>query len=187
MHFVETALRNSLNRYFSMSLNRDDWYNTPDFLLRRQVRARDAAIQKIQDDGRELVPGRVVAALSFGFWVDMLSGGYSQAAHPLGFWDQRGLELANVFPHASPRDLASRRKLNTQFRKMRNLRNRVFHYESIYDDSNLLQKHASMIESIGWMNPELFRLIKCIDHFAAIYDAGVSGVMATLHRQLDLS
>lgn len=185
LNFVETSLRNSLDIYLADRFNRSDWYDAPGFLLWSQARARDTAIQKINDEGKTVTPGRVVAAVTFGFWVDILSGGYSQASHPDGIWDHRGIELAKVFPNASAQDLASRKKIDRRFRAMRNLRNRIFHYECIFDDPGLPLLHAAVVESIGWIHTDMHALMQSFDRFLEVYQSGILNSERNLRRSFD--
>ena len=56
--------------------------------------------------------------------------------------------------------------------QIRNLRNRVYHYERICHWNDLLSKHDLILECIKWMQPSVFELVTKVDTFEHIYNHG---------------
>src|ERR1700722_3473554 len=114
---LEIALRNSLHDTLSNAFAAPDWYDQ--FALEPdQQRTLQKAKQRIIRDGKMINPGRVVAELSFGFWVSILGPAYAQT-----LWDKY-LYSAFRFP-------MKRKTVHLRLDGIRKLRNRVAHHESI--------------------------------------------------------
>ena len=68
LQFAEIALRNALHSSLTMRAGTDNWYNTislPDWQKDQVIAAKNQLIRS----GKLLDSGRVVAELTFGFWV----------------------------------------------------------------------------------------------------------------------
>ena len=77
-----------------------------------------------------------------------------------------------AFPHA-PRGERDLKKLDARWRRIRDLRNRVFHHERIIHFADLAAQHSTILETIGWISPELLDMTRAIDRFPAVRQAGV--------------
>lgn len=94
------------------------------------------AKEKVGDDASN---GKLVAELSFAFWVGLLATQYDatlwrQALHAC-FKATRGQKRSVV---------------HSRLNAVRRFRNRIAHHEAIYDRP-LERLHREMIEAIGWM------------------------------------
>ena len=56
--------------------------------------------------------------------------------------------------------------------QIRNLRNRVYHYERICHWNDLKSKHDLILECINWMQPSVFKLVSKVDTFEQVYNHG---------------
>lgn len=140
---LEVCLRNYLNEQLVARFG-TNWVHTmsPPF--------RDSEIERIDkakaDLRRERVPvtqGAVVAELTFGFWVTLLSAYYEPRLWTPAF--------APVF-RSSGRKMR-RQIVHNRMNELRIFRNRVAHYEPIYH-MNPAQVHADIISAIAWVCPE---------------------------------
>ena len=52
------------------------------------------------------------------------------------------------------------------------MRNRVFHHEPIWHWQKLPSLHSEIIETIGWINPEMRRFVEMLDRFPETYATG---------------
>ena len=97
---------------------------------------------KITDSGKPETPGRVIAELSFGFWVNMLLYKYDPV-----LW-------APLHPHFPelPTDV-DRTGLHLRLLQVQSLRNRIGHHEPIFA-RNLTQDYADCLGLVRWMNAE---------------------------------
>jgi len=90
----------------------------------------------------------IVACLNFGFWISLLA-----RPHENDLWRKH---LCHAFPYA-PKPLR-RKQIHGPLHKMRLLRNRIAHHESLLKHPraliNLPQDHALILEIISWISPE---------------------------------
>lgn len=126
LHFLEVVLRNKFHEELT-AVYGPAWYTAPAFLGLMNKRTTDI-LAKVQRDlvkrwpvGQSLPPGKVVAELTFGFWLSLTD---------------RALEHALWVPclHKAflPRKAPKRSVLNDDLEKLRQLRNRIAHHEPIF-------------------------------------------------------
>jgi len=73
------------------------------------------------------MPGKVIAELTFGFWVDLL-----QSQNHRSLWVDRKLNKASPFAKRK------RRQIHGRLREIQLLRNRIFHHEGIITSSKVV-------------------------------------------------
>ncbi len=143
---LEVALRNAMHRELSLGLARDDWYNSVTWQVAQQEQI-DNAKDSLQKKAKPIVPGGMVAELTFGFWVGLTGPKYS-----VDLWERH---LYKAFPNAK----LGRKQLNKRLESIRLLRNRVAHHEPIL--SRNLEKDAERIlETIGWISEDTKRWVR---------------------------
>jgi len=173
---LEVALRNTLHDALTGYHGTERWYE------RRTAFRDDATYDKVQkamakvpDPSAPDAPGRVVAALDFGFWTTLLSRPYGSPSSRHTGWRRLWPELVTVafphFPHATG-TAQDRATLAQRFDDIRRLRNRVSHHEPIWkgriDQStgrlvSLREQHEEIIEAIDWINPDLARAVRLLE------------------------
>ena len=160
MHAVEVALRNSLHNTLTVHYGTDIWFYQPGVLESQGIINLGRALQEAAQKP-PLRAGKIVAALSFGFWVSLLRGKYEQR-----LWQPNSFALQKtVFPHASG---VSRQAIAQRFDAILKLRNRCFHHEAI-----------------AWISPTLQKAILAVDNFPQIA-TGRAQVEANLKAQLGI-
>ena len=144
---LEIALRNQIHAKLSEKYG-IQWYGEQSDIKfndknREQLDMTEARLgkKKFSTD-----PPGVVADLSFGFWVILLSSHYTNLWHPM---------LYKVFPHAAP---ATRRNIHEQLQILLDLRNKIAHHRPIFrmgekTGKNLSDYHQDILKTIGWMSP----------------------------------
>lgn len=140
---LEVALRNTIHHQLMLLMRREDWWRSPTIVLGHGATNMLASAQiqaAVRVGGR---PGDVVAALSFGFWVSLLSSGGS-AAYETQFWRPA---LHRAFPDYS----GPRPPLHRKIENMRLLRNRIAHHEPIHY-RHLAADHARLLTIVGWIS-----------------------------------
>ena len=108
---------------------------------------------------------RVVAALSFGFWVSLTgSGGRltsgSKANYEMTLWRPA---LRRAFPH---REKLTRKQVHRPLNDLRTLRNRIAHHEPIFA-RDLAGDHERILDVAGWISPTM---ATWIEHHSRAYD-----------------
>jgi len=144
LSYLEVALRNALHRRLALHLGRQDWWDAPISLAPEAANMITAAIyQTSRRTGS--TPGHVVAALSFGFWVGLLSSG-GAAEYETRLWRPA---LHRAFPnYRGPRRVVHQRLVN-----MRLLRNRIAHHEPIHY-RHLAVDYDRMMAILGWISAD---------------------------------
>lgn len=136
---VEVALRNAIDETLRNHFGQADWWNHPSGPLRHpQTAMLQKALQNLTVKGKPHTPGRIVAELSFGFWVGLVGKQYN--SH---LWIPA---LHKAFPNAK----LGRKKAHQTLEELRIFRNRIAHHEPIL--YRPLGQDFSNIETVlGWI------------------------------------
>ncbi len=168
LQLCEVALRNSLHRHLTVKIAREDWYDAAAFPLTDWGQNEVAKAKgKIAEAKHDVIPGRVVAELQFGFWTSLFEAHYERRGGylPVG--------IRYLFP-CLPKSQHSRKGLKRTLEEIRLLRNRVFHHERIVHWTDLDARHRAILDVIGWISPELLQMAMALDRFSAIRSAGLT-------------
>lgn len=163
LHFFEICLRNKIDEILSQLCNRNDWYTI--------IPLSDSAINKLEevkkrisDGGKAITHERIVSELSLGFWTAFFSKRYSSCAF-------QSKIIKYGFKNC-PKAQKNSANIQNIMEQIRNLRNRVYHYERICHWNDLQSKHDLILECIKWMQPSVFELVTKVDTFEHIYNHG---------------
>jgi hypothetical protein len=165
LQMCEVALRNAIHAAMSALYGQEKWYDAVELAAWGHSQIGDAK-QKIARAGKPVTPGRVVAELHFGFWTSLFEDHYERRTRFL----PRGIK--KVFP-GLPKSLHKRKGIKARLEQIRQLRNRVFHHERIIHWNDLQDQHAHIIETVGWISPELEEMALRLDRFLEIHKAGI--------------
>ena len=158
LSIYEVALRNSLIRELERMSGRKDWYSY--FSTIPQLNALnthiDAARQHIIKRREVATVDKINGELTMGFWVLLFNAKYERY-----LWK----DLRRAFPrlHKSYRQ---RKNVSAPLNEIRDLRNRVFHNESIsWSLKRLEGLHTTILEVCSWINPALPLWIATVERF----------------------
>lgn len=139
---LEVSIRNAVNEQLQATYGRPDWWESA------PLDQHDASkVQQASDDLRRrkgIDPpcvDSIVAELSFGFWVSLLSRRYDRY-----FWVPA---LHKAFPGYH----GDRESLRDNLQAMLRLRNRIMHHEPIHH-RHLEADHAKIYRLLGYVEPE---------------------------------
>lgn len=155
---LEVSLRNALSRELQKMTGREDWYELfkIETNLSRLNYYIEQAKRQILNRSEEVIPSKIIAELTLGFWVTLLNSEYERL-----LWKH----LRKAFP-CMPKKMRQRKNLSTPLNTIRRFRNRVFHNESICWNLEMVSSiHDSITNVMGWINKDLPDWIKPIDHF----------------------
>jgi hypothetical protein len=76
---LEVTLRNAMHRELSDGIGREDWYDAIKWQLAQQEQIASAK-DSLSKKGKQITPGKMVAELTFGFWVGLIGPKYSVAS-----------------------------------------------------------------------------------------------------------
>jgi hypothetical protein len=166
LHVIEIGLRNRLHDEISVILGDEEW-----LLNRNRILLERLDIQWLEKIDHTIIflrkqnkldEGNLLSEVSFSFWTTLLSGPF----------ERNGLLWPNlknkVFPTAKGITISNIRQ---RFDQIRKFRNRVFHYEPIWNKKDLAIFHDLIVEAIKWIEPELLRFVQN-DRFKSIYQKG---------------
>ena len=159
----EVTLRNALSKELERMMGRQDWSPPPppNPALKSLTSEVTVAIRHISQRGEMVSPDKIIAELTFGFWVTLLNSEYE-----LTLW--KSLRLA--FPHMPKKD-RKRKNVSSPCNALRKLRNRVFHHESIcWDLDYITDIHNRLVMVLGWINKDMPSWLDEVDHFCKVVD-----------------
>ena len=191
---VEVTMRNAIHDTLTAHFNAPDWYDEPFLLQEREARAIAKAKKDIRDTGKPAIPGRVVAAVTFGFWTGLLSALYGESPYGPSLWTPNNAELIRVaFPHLTPGN-QNRSYVHRRFNTIRALRNRVVHHEPIWRGVRMQNRrivplsmlYRDILEAISWVNPGVRDSVAALDRFPAALHHGLPAIEADIKRYLDM-
>lgn len=135
------------------------WYDAPGLGLRHaQQQHIDRAKQALDFQGKPLEPDRVVAELSFGFWVGLFGPKYeTQLWRP---------HLRKLFVNSPAPFL--RKQAHAALDEIRLLRNRVAHHEPVLHRGTS-EEHRLILDSIGWLCATTAEWVAHHSRFDTIY------------------
>ncbi|MEU6758395.1 hypothetical protein [Streptomyces sp. NPDC046685] len=142
---LEVSLRNRLHRQLAGKFARPDWWNLrrsePNGYALDEIRRAE---EQLAERRRPYGPSDVVAKLSFGFWVALLSKG-GRGNYEMRYWNPA---LRHCFRGHG------REGLYQRFDRMRTLRNRIAHHERI-EHRRLDQDFCTAVDLMRLVAPEL--------------------------------
>jgi hypothetical protein len=165
LHCLELALRNALHNALARYYGRPDWWTVAPLNERGHKLVNDAR-RSCGRRLRRITPDDLVAELSFGFWVSLLSHGSGYDRH---FWVP---VLHAAFPHYQGR----RDRLYRELTSLVLLRNRVMHHEPVHH-RHLSADHDTICRVLGYLSPELAEETRMMDRFPDVL-AGRTDVLS---------
>ncbi|WP_143230876.1 hypothetical protein [Actinosynnema sp. ALI-1.44] len=149
LHFAEITLRNALHSALVAEFGREDWWTVAPLTDYSQNLVKKAQ-EKISGSATPPNPNQVVAKLTLGFWVSLLSDTYDRA-----LWVPA---LHRAFPGYKGR----RDRLHAELEALRDLRNRVMHFSPL-KGRDLRADHAAIYRLYGYLSAGLSAAMRKID------------------------
>ena len=173
LHALEISLRNAIHTAATTEFGSDYWFDRKGLLTKDEPGSVLKAKLSLARRKRPETPGRIVAELNFGFWTTLLSGTYE-----IPLWRRNTYAIFKAsFPNAISANPQTplgqlRIDIHRRYNSLRKFRNRVFHFEPIYDFPNLEAQYENILEAIGWTNPQLRGLIARHCRFPTVLQSG---------------
>lgn len=180
LHALEVTVRNNV---YDASLRIVDhtalkfssvscWLDAdPTLLLKNEEQSVKDALAVLRRGKKPLTPGRLISKLSFGFWVGLCGSPYEQGRKDgPGLWPKM---IGLAFPFL-PKEHRSRSAIRKRLDEHRELRNRVFHHEPIWD-RNLDRSHARIVDTIKWMNQGVAEALEHVSIIEEVIAEGPAG------------
>ena len=150
---LEIALRNAMHRELSRKYG-SAWFDNCDAGLNKSALGKIKTAKKTAleyTDSIDEVP-KVVAALSFGFWVSLIDSGGQRDSDGKTHYDYEETLWRPALHRVFPKGLA-RREVHKTLNYRRELRYRIAHHEPIFK-RHLSRDHERILEVTEWISPE---------------------------------
>lgn len=149
---LEIALRNATHRELSKKYGLE-WFDEPDAGLNKGARKKinEAKITARYHNGSMIEVPKVVAVLSFGFWVSLFDSGSRFDSDGNAHCDYEETLWRPALHRAFPKGLA-RREIHKTLNYRRKFRNRIAHHEPIFR-RHLRRDHERILEVTEWISP----------------------------------
>jgi len=124
LSILEVALRNSIDRLLVQKVG-EKWHEDFDFLTKDSKYKVQQAKELLQRRREPINREKIIAELSFGFWVNLFKKPYNKKL--------RINDLKKIFPNLPLRQkkMINREIIYRELNHIRNFRNRIFHYEKV--------------------------------------------------------
>jgi hypothetical protein len=161
IQILEIALRNSIHESLSTGLG-PNWYDYC-ALSETELAMLAEAKRSLTELRKPVSPPRVVAGLSFGFWMSLLA-----AHHENDLWRPY---LCHCFPHG-PKPLR-RKQIHGPMHQIRLLRNRIAHHEPLLRrpsaHTNLEQDYSMILQVTSWISPTATEWVRADSRFEEVW------------------
>ncbi len=162
LHLIEVTVRNHIYQAISRKKQESWLTNVSERWMRNSELVKiQKAKNKLNDQNKDHEPGRLIAELNFGFWTSLFDRYYEK--------EQLWSGIVQTMFSKMPPSTSKIRDIRTRLNRIRDLRNRVFHYEPIWHWGDLTQKHDEIIETIGWISPDIRAFAEKNDRFQIVY------------------
>lgn len=159
LDFFEVSLRNRINNVLVEDYG-DDWLLDNDFFDDETQNAVQEAVDRLAKKRKNPANYRLVAELNFGFWSNLFNNKY----HVI--WQQEK-RMKRIFVNGK-HDI---KEVNKELEILRKFRNRVFHFETIYNHHpercyGLLYKYINSMSP----NDDFLTIIKGLDRLRELLE-----------------
>ncbi len=146
---LEVSLRNSIDALLTNKVS-EDWHKDETFLTRDSAFKIKQAIELLERRRESISKHKVIAELSFGFWVNLFKKPYGKKL--------RINDLRKIFPNLPPKTvkLINREKIYKELNHIRNFRNRVFHYEKVVNKGNYNMVFEEINEILKYFDSDVY-------------------------------
>ncbi|HEX9887526.1 MAG TPA: hypothetical protein VGA70_13600 [Longimicrobiales bacterium] len=180
LHALEVTFRNNLFAASRRIVSEEGlkykdvpcWLDAdPSFLYDIEAESVEQAKLMLRRGEKPLTPGRLISKLGLGFWVGLCRSPYEQGR-------ESGPALWPPMTHLAfpflPKEHRSRAKILARLDEHRDLRNRVFHHEPIWD-RNLHRAHSRILDTLSWMNQGVAKAVKELSNVESVVTRGPTG------------
>jgi len=158
LSILEVSLRNTINHHFEKFYGAGWLMNEASFLQKDHLAKIFDAKQKIKSRKEILTKDKLVAELSFGFWVNLFKSSYDR--------QMRIANLKQIFTNLPSKEikLINRNELFKIINHIRNFRNRIFHHEKIVNKPEFQNIDNEINEILNYLSEDLLEFSKRINH-----------------------
>jgi hypothetical protein len=164
LHVVEVVIRNHIASAIAHKKGTNWLTNAPERWMRgEELKKVQDAMKALAKAGKPVDAGRMIAELNFGFWTSLFDRHYEKQQ----LWAGSIRSMFSNMVAGTDKIAVIRARLN----RVRELRNRVFHYEPIWHWADLERQHQEILETIQWVSKDMHDFVMGMDRFVTVYAA----------------
>lgn len=158
LQMLEVALRNRIHAVMCQAQG-ETWFDAPEYQMNPwQNQMLQKAKKDLNEAGKEITAGAVVAGLTFGFWTAMVGREYEN------LWQTT---LKGIARREDGKGL-QRKAFAAPLAPIRTLRNRVAHHEPILH-WNLPKHYAAILQLTTWLSPVAAEWCRALSRFELLH------------------
>lgn len=151
LDFFEVTLRNAIDSALTSFVNGADWMTT--LPLDQQTLYKITEVKnRLQKQNKQITHDRIISELTLGFWTTLFSKKYNQ-------YKFQSYLVKKVFVNC-PKSQKSIQNIQVYVNEIRELRNRVCHYERICHYPDIKERHERLLECTEWISPAVAKIVK---------------------------
>lgn len=153
LSILEVSLRNSIDKLLTAKIS-DNWYEADWFLTKDSRLKILQAIELLEKRKESISKHKIIAELSFGFWVNLFKKPYEKKL--------RINDLKKIFPNFPPKNIkiVNRDSLYKELNHLRNFRNRVFHHERVLNKDGYNDIFGEINEILKYFDNDICEFAK---------------------------
>lgn len=160
LHMLEVALRNRIHNVMTVAYG-EAWFDEACYQANPvQADMLAKARREIADARKPETPGRLVAALTFGYWTAMVGQQYED------LWQAT---LKGIARREDGKGL-TRKQFSKPLGPIRTLRNRIAHHEPVLH-WDLTKHYATILQLTHWLSPVAAQWCRDISRFPGLHPA----------------
>lgn len=151
LHYFEIIFRNAIDSALTLYVNGGDWITI--LPLDKDSQHKIAEVKnRLSNQKKQITHDRIVSELTLGFWTTLFSKRYTQCKF-------QSFLVKNVFKDC-PKSQRNIKNIQICVNEIREIRNRVCHYENIIHYQDINQKYQNIQTCISWIYRDLLSIIK---------------------------
>jgi hypothetical protein len=150
LHYFEIILRNAIDSVLTTYVNGADWINILP-LDKDSLHKITEVKNRLSKQNKQITHDRIISELTLGFWTTLFSKRYTQCKF-------QSFLVKRVFKDC-PKKQRNIKNIQIYINDIRDLRNRVCHYEKIIHFSDINQKYKNIQICISWISKDLCKII----------------------------
>ena len=153
LSIVEVSFRNSLNQFYTEKIG-ENWLEQNSILQPNAQKSISNSKNILKQQKKIISQDNLIAELSFGFWVKLLTKVYSRYL--------RYNDLKQIFPNLpSKKDKSiNRHFIFTKLNNIRLFRNKVFHHDKIISKVEYQNMMDEIYEVLGYFDDKIVKITK---------------------------
>lgn len=151
LHYFEIVFRNAIDSVLTSYVNGNDWITILPLDKDSQHKLTEVKNRLIKQN-KQITHDRIISELTLGFWTTLFSKRYTQCKF-------QSVLVKKVFKDC-PKNQRNIKNIQIYVNDIRELRNRVCHYEKIIHFPDLNQKYQNIQTCISWISKDLTYITK---------------------------